>query len=191
MKLWDIVRKVGGTALQIALPSAGSIIVDAVNELLPKGKKLPEGATGDDINKAIDGLPPEQRASVMEKEFDVDIIQIQESNSTLRTMLESEAASPQSTRPKIAMGAFRVVSFISIAVVALWFYAVVKGDKELVKSVVDGWPLVGVLTVPFVGWLNHYFGILKTEQKNKLNAAAGNPVVSGVTGVLSKIINRK
>ena len=51
MKLWDIVKTVGSAALQVALPGTGSLIVGAVNELLPDDKKLPAGATGDDVNK--------------------------------------------------------------------------------------------------------------------------------------------
>lgn len=191
MKLWDIVKTVGSAALQVALPGTGSLIVGAVNELLPDDKKLPAGATGDDLNSAIASLPPEQQASVMEKEFDVSITQIKESNSTLRTMLESDAANPHSTRPRIALGAFRVVSFISILIVSMWAWAVIKGDEKLVKAVVDGWPLAFAIIGPFVGWLNNYFGTLKQEHKNKLDAANGSSTPAGIAGILSNIIKRR
>ena len=191
MKLWDIIKTVGSAALQVALPGTGSLIVGAVNELLPDDKKLPAGATGDDLNNAIASLPPEQQASVMEKEFDVEITQIKESNATLRTMLESDAKNPHSTRPKIALEAFYVVAFISILVVSMWAYAILKQDEKLVKVIVDGWPWVLAVIGPFVGWLNNYFGTLKQEHKNKLDAANGSSTPAGIAGILSSIIKRR
>jgi hypothetical protein len=46
MKLWDIVKTVGSAAIQAALPGTGSLIVGAVNELLPEGKKTPSRGDG-------------------------------------------------------------------------------------------------------------------------------------------------
>ena len=191
MKLWDIAKNLGSAALQVALPGAASAIIAGVNVFLSDDEQLPVTATGHDVTNAIAKLPPEQQASVMEKEFDVDITQIREAKSTLRTMLESEVKSPQSTRPKIALGAFRLVSFITILIVSMWSYAILKGDKELVKAIVDGWPLVAVLIGPFVGWLNNYFGVLKQEHKNRLDAANGSSTPAGIAGILSTLIKRR
>ena len=112
MKLWDVIRSVGSAALQVALPGTGSLIVGAVNELLPNDKKLTANATGDDISSAISSLPPAQQATILSKEFDVSITQIKESNSTVRAMLESDANNPHTTRPYIAKGAFHIIAFV-------------------------------------------------------------------------------
>lgn len=191
MKLWDIAKTLGSVALQVALPGVGSRIVGEVNKLLPADKKLPAGATGNDINNAVANLPPEQQASVMEKEFDVDIERLKQAGESNRAMLAAEANSTHTTRPRIALGAFRVVSFISLLIVSMWSYAILDGDKELLKAIVDGWPWVAVLIGPFVGWLNSYFGILKQEHKNKLDAANGGSTPSGIAGILGSLINRK
>ncbi len=191
MKLWDIVKTVGSAALQVALPGTGSLIVGAVNELLPDDKKLPAGATGDDVNNAIAKLPPEQQASVMEKEFDVSITQIKESNSTVRTMLESDAKNPHSTRPYIAKGSFHVVAFVVIVTISVWAYGVLVSDDSLVKTVMGGWQFVLAVIGPLVTLLWAYFGVLKQEHKNKLDAANGSSTPAGIAGILSSIIKRR
>ena len=191
MKIWDIAKNLGSAALQVALPGTASAIIAGVNVFLSDDEQLPVTATGHDVTNAIAKLPPEQQASIMEKEYDVEITQIKEANSTLRVMLESDAKNPQSTRPRIAMGAFRVVSFISILVVSMWSYAIVDGDHKLLKTIVDGWPFVGIVIGPFVGWLNHYFGVLKQEHKNRLDAANGSSTPDGIAGILSTLIKRR
>lgn len=190
MKLWDIVKTVGSTALQVALPGTGSLIVGAVNELLPDDKKLPASASGNDISQAIGSLPPGQQASVMEKEFDVDITQIKESNSTVRTMLESDAKNPHSTRPYIAKGSFHVVAFAVIVAISVWAYGVFTDNSELVKSVMDGWQFVLAVIGPLVTLLWAYFGVLKQEHKNRLDAASGSSTPSGLAGIISSIMRR-
>ncbi len=191
MKLWDIVKTVGSAALQVALPGTGSLIVGAVNELLPEDKKLLAGATGDDVNNAIASLPPEQQASVMEKEFDVSITQIKESNSTVRVMLESDAKNPHSTRPYIAKGSFHVVAFVVIVTISVWAYGVFIRDDDLVKTVMGGWQFVLAVIGPLVTLLWAYFGVLKQEHKNKLDAANGSSTPAGIAGILSSIIKRR
>jgi len=169
MDIWDIAKTVGASALNLAIPGAGSAILSAVNEFLPDDKKLPE----------------------VEKQFDVDITQIKESNSTLRAMLESDAKNPHSTRPKIAYQAFQVVAGISLMIVSGWLYAIVTGNDVMVKAIVDGWVWVAAILLPFVSWLNSYFGILKSEHKHRLDAASGIvPSPTGIAGVLSAVLKR-
>lgn len=190
MKLWDILKTVGSAAITTMVPGGG-LLLGVVNEFLPKDKQLPTTATGEEVNSAVASLPADQRAAIMDKEFDVEITHVKESNKTLRTMLETEAKSPHTTRPMIALGAFRVVSFVTILVVSMWAFAIVKQDNKLVTSIVSGWPWVLVVIGPFVGWLNSYFGVLKQEQKNKLDAANGSSTPSGIAGIVSALINRK
>lgn len=190
MKLWDIVRNVGGGIIKNVVPGGG-LIVDVVNEFLPKDKQLGADATGADVDKAVANLTPEARASLMEKEFDVDITQIQESNSTLRTMLESDAKSPHSTRPYIAKHSFHVVAFAVIVTISLWSYGIVKADTTMVKTITEGWPFLLSAIAPLAVLLRSYFGVLKQEHRDRLNAADTKPAqASGLVGLISSMVKK-
>lgn len=190
MKLWDVVKSVGSAVVREVVPGGG-ILVDAVNEFLPDDKKLPGNATGKDIDAAVSSLPPDQRARVMEKEFDVDLAQIRQSNETVRAMLEADAKSPHTTRPYIAKGAFHVIAFAVVVTVSAWFYGVVTSDDTMIEAVTNGWPFVLAVIGPFVVLLHAYFGVLRSEQKNRLDAANGSSTPPGLAGILSGIIKRK
>lgn len=190
MKLWDIVRSVGSGIIRNVVPGGG-MIIDVVNELLPDDKKLAKDATGADIDTAVASLPPAEKARIMEKEFDVEITQIKESNETVRAMLESDAKTPHTTRPYIAKGSFLVVAFASIMTISIWAYGVIIQDKEIVKAIMEGWQFVLAVIGPLVTLLWAYFGVLKTEHKNKLNAASGLTEPSGLGGLISKLMDKK
>ena len=190
MKLWDIVKTVGSGIVREVVPGGG-LIVDAVNAILPEGEKLPVNATGSDINNAVSKLPPEQQASVMEKEFDVDITRIKESNATVRAMLEADTKTPHTTRPYIAKGSFHVVAFAIIVAISVWAYGVFTSNDELVKTVMDGWQFILAVIGPLVTLLWAYFGILKQEHKNRLDAANNTSTPSGIAGILSNVLRRR
>lgn len=190
MKLWDVVKSVGSAVVREVVPGGG-ILVDAVNEFLPDDKKLPRDATGRDIDDAVQSLPADQRARVMEKEFDVDMTRIRQTNETVRAMLEADTKNPQTTRPYIARGAFHVIAFAVIAVVSTWAYGVIAGKETMVEAVTQGWPFILSVVGPFVVLLHAYFGVIKTEHKNRLDAAGGKSTPSGIAGILSGIIRKK
>ena len=181
MKLSDIAKRVGAGLVRDLVPG-GSLLLDAVNAMLPADKKLGPNATGGDLQN----LPPE----VLAKKFDVEIESIKQAGETVRAMLEAEARSTHTTRPRIAMRAFYLVSVISLIIVFAWAWAVVTGDTEVVGLVVDGWPFVLAILAPFVGWLNHYFGVLRSEHANRLDAVAGSKRASFVAGVVDAIRGR-
>lgn len=184
MKLLDIIGKVGGAVVKTMVPGGG-LIIDVVNEFLPDDKKLPADATGSDMQAAVDKLPPDQRAQLMGREFDVQI----EEHHTLQAMLQAEQGSTQTTRPRIALGSFQLVAFVTVVVVSLWAYAVAIENEKLVAAVVDGWPFVAAVIAPFVTLLWAYFGVLKNEQRNRLNAANGS-TAGPLGGIISKLIKR-
>lgn len=188
MKLWDIIKSVGGAAIQVALPGTGSLIVEGINALLPDDKKLPVDATGEQVGDAVSKLTPEQQVQVLNKEYDVKKEQIVQSYSTLKTMLEVNATSIHTTRPKIAYQAWLVVGFVTLLFGTGWFVAVVTGDAEMIKSIKDSYLFVGFLLAPLIVWLNAYFGILRGESVDKMNAAQGfkNNPVGGLIGKLFK-----
>lgn len=181
MNITSIISKVGSAVVRSVVPGGG-IIIDLINELLPDDAKLPAEATGSDLKSAVNSLPPEQRAQIMRREFDVQM----EGHHTVQAMLQAEQASQHTTRPRIALGAFQLVAFVAIVVVALWAYAVAVENGPLVAVIVDGWPFVAAVIGPFVGLLWAYFGILKNEQGNRLNAVNG--ISAG--GLISQLFKR-
>lgn len=190
MKLWDIVKTVGGAVVRNAVPGGG-LLVDVVNEFLPEDKKLPAEATGTDIANVVDQLPPDKRAELLGREFDVDITQIQESNATVRAMLEADTKNPHTTRPYIAKGAFHVVAFAVVIAISVWAYGVFMKDEALVTAVMDGWQFVLAVIGPLVTLLWAYFGVLKQEQKNRLDAAGNRSASSGFSGLINALVKRK
>jgi len=189
MKFWDIVRKVGSTALQIALPGTGSLIVGAINELLPDDKQLPETATGADAEAALSHIPADQRAALMDRKFDVTLEQLRQVGESNRAMLAAEGVSEHTTRPRIALGSFQVVAYAEIVAISIWAYAVITSENPL-KSVTDGWAFIVAVTLPLVGLLNAYFGILKTEQRDRLDTSRGVPTQPGLMGIVAGLLKR-
>ncbi|WP_119396539.1 hypothetical protein [Salinibius halmophilus] len=190
MKLWDIIKKVGTTALNAALPGTGPLIIDSVNEFLPAEKKLPVHATGDAVSAALTNLSPDQQAVIMGKEFDVEILQINESHSTVKKMLESDANDPHSTRPYIAKGAFLVVAFTVLVTISVWAFGVLTSDDDMVREVMSGWQFVLAVIGPLVTLLWAYFGVLKQEHKNRLDAANGATTPAGLAGVVASLVKK-
>lgn len=189
-KVWNILKSVGAAVITTVAPVGGSLIVSAINELLPSDKQLPENATGAQASSAIASLPPEQQAMIMSKEFDVQIETIRETGSALREMLSSDRGNPHSTRPMIAWWSFVVVAISALAVIAVWGFAVISGKQEMVKAVMNGWPFITAILAPLVALLYAYFGILKTEQKNRLDAVNGNEQPTGLSGFINTLIKR-
>ena len=190
MKLFDIIKKVGGGIISTVVPGGGAIL-GVVNALLPFDKQLPNNSTGADVSVAMAGLTSSDRLKLEAKEFDVDITQIKESHSTVRAMLEADNLNPHSTRPRIALGAFYVIAFAVVVAVGAWAFGVVTGDATMVEAVMGGWQFILAMIGPLVTLLWAYFGVLKTEHKNKLDAANGSSTPTGITGLISSLISKR
>jgi len=188
MDIWDIVKKVGAGVISDLVPG-GRQVVGIVNELLDEGKKLPLTATGSQVEEAIRGMTPTQKALLMEKQFDVEVIDLKESNSTLRAMLASDAANPHTTRPRVVLGMFRVVAFSVTTTTSLWAYAVATDNDVMVAAVTNGWPFMLSIIGPFLVVINAYFGILRAEHQTRIYAASGTAPQS-LVGLLSSFIKK-
>ena len=184
--LWDIVKTIGAGVISATVPG-GALIVGAINEMLPDDKKLPPNATGHDVEKVVDTLSPAQKVEIWTKEFEVELTEIRESHSTVRAMLESDAANQHSTRPYIARGAFHVIALSIIICVSLWSYAVAIGATTMIKLIMEGWPFILSVTGPFIALLWAYFGILRKEQAQRFNSLSGKPP-GGVADLIKKFI---
>lgn len=188
MKLVDILKTVGSAVISTAVPG-GPLLIAGVNAMLPDDKQLPSTVTGEQAMGVVDSLSPDQKALVLNKEFEVELTQIKESNATLRAMLQADAASTQTTRPKMALGSFYIVAAVTLSIAAGWLYAVYLSDDPL-GGIVDGWPFVLALVAPFTTLMHAYFGVLKQEHKNRLDAGTGNSTPTGLAGIISALTKR-
>lgn len=184
MKLFDIIKKVGGGIIREAVPG-GDAIISVINGFLPEDKKLGENATGSQIEEMLDKLPPTQQVALYSKQFDVQIEQIKEEHASIRAMLQAEAHSKHTTRPYIAKGSFYVYSICTLIIVATIGYAVYQTEDPLLALNNSSMLLLSVMG-PYPVILYAYFGMLKKEHENRLNAANGKQ--AGI-GALSGIFN--
>ena len=188
MKLKDILKKVGENVVREVVPGGG-LLIDALNAFKPGIIELDKNATGEDITSAIENsFAPDVKKLIYEKEFDVRIETIQQEHSSIRAMLESEEKSRHTTRPFIAKGSFWAYTIL-VSVVTLYLgFAVVEEDAPLSK-LNDSWLILLSLYAPYMTVIYAYFGILKSEHQNRLNAANGKLAVNGLN-ILQRLFNR-
>lgn len=185
MKLLDILKQVGKGVIKSVIPGSG--ILFAVNDAIKgNGPRLPDDATGDDVSRAISSLSLDDRASLLNHEFDVKL----EEHKTLQTMLSADAIMPHTTRPYIAKQAFHVIAFSIVVIVFMWAVGVATSDETMILAVMDGWPFVLAITAPLVVILQAYFGVLKTEEKNRLDASNGVSHAEGLGAFIGNIFKR-
>lgn len=185
MKLFDIIKKVGGSVISSVIPGGG-LLIDAVNAILPGDKQLPSNATGHEMNAAVETLSSADQSLILTKEFDVEI----KAHDTLQVMLESDASNPQSTRPHIALGSFYILAIVTLIMVGIFGYGVYSKDKDIINAITEGWPLIVAITGTFTSILLSYFGNLVREQKNKMDAANGSTTPNGLAGLASMIFKK-
>lgn len=183
MKLLNILKEVGGGILKSVIPGSG--IIGAVNNIL-KGKPLSNDATGDDVSRAIAQLPDGDRIKLLDREFDVKI----EKLKTIQAMLSADAITPHSTRPYIAKHSFHIIAIVTLIISIMWAYGVGTGDEIMIKAIMEGWPFILSITAPLVVLLQAYFGVLKSEQKNKLDASNGVSHAEGLGAFIGNIFKR-
>lgn len=189
MKLFDIIKKVGGSAISTFMPGGGAVL-GIVNALLPGDQQLPSNATGHDIGVAVESLSGTEKTAIMMKEFDVEITEIKEGNETLREMIKSDAENPHSTRPYIAMHSFHVLAISTISTLCIWSYGVFTENVAVINAVTEAWPLIATITGTFTSILLSYFGNLVREQKNKMDATNGSTTPNGLAGIASMIFKK-
>ena len=182
MNLGDILKKAGSAVISSVVPGGG-LIIDLVNGFLDDDDKLPNTATGDQIKNAVDKLPPESRAVLMNKQLDVEI---NESNNwaAVQGHLAQADASGNTTRPKIAlMFAWQIIITCNALLFAV-VYSSVSKDSTVIDSITDSWQMVSALVVPMIAVIYQYFGKRTQEKKDRLHAATGQPPIQGVISTL-------
>ena len=174
MKLGDILKKVGSTIIRNVVPGGG-LIVDVVNSFLPKEKKLPEDATGEQIHQAVKTLPPDQQAQIYMKEIDVELAEISAWTQVQSSLAEADKAGA-STRPRIALMMAYIVGFVVLSFSSMWIVAIFRDQVEMIKRLADSWPLMLTIIATPTALLRAYFGMRSKEKKERYSAAVGQAI---------------
>lgn len=126
-------------------------------------------ATPEKVSEAIKNDP-----NAILKLAEIERDKFTSSNVTVQQMLISEANATQTTRPYIAKQAFHVLAFVVICVTFIFCYAVWQGETEMLKALISGEWFILAMVAPLVTMLLAYFGVVRSENQNKVNAATGN-----------------
>ncbi len=185
MNLGDILKTVGSGLIKTLVPGGG-LLIDAVNGFLPDDKKLPNDATGQDAQNAINTLTPEQKASVLNKEYDVEIEEIRGFTDRFKAMAEVDA-SGNTTRPQIAKMMAQVVCFTIIVIVSMYAFAITSHDAEMIRAINEGWPMLTAIIATPTALLRAYFAMRTKEKQHKYEAATG---VKPQANLISALIGR-
>ncbi len=170
-------------AVASALIPGGPVILAAVNAILPDDKKLPETATGNDIADAVNALPPEQRASLMSKEIDLQIAQEEGWTARYKAMTEGDG---QSTRPRIALMMAQVTCFVILLFAAAIAVQILTEGLDSLAESAGAWTVFATLLGIPSGVLAKYFGELRKEQQSRLGSAPGG-LLGNLAGILGKV----
>ncbi|NQY62646.1 MAG: hypothetical protein HRT38_02795 [Alteromonadaceae bacterium] len=183
MNLLKILSKVGGAILTDLIPG-GKEIVNVVNGFLPDEKKLPTTATGSDIQTVISTLPPNQKSTLLEKQFDVELAEI-EAHTNVTIALGDVDKTGSSTRPFVALLMAWVVAFAIVVLISMLAFAIKQSDSETIKAVGDSWPLVTAMLAIPSALLRAYFGMRTKEKQQKYQAVSNQQTpASGLTSLL-------
>jgi len=188
MKLSNILKKVGKSVLTSVIPG-GELVLNIVNEFLPAKKKLDKTATGADIEKVIDSLPPDQKNKLLEKELDVKITEIQEWTKVVDTLANADAAG-SSTRPIIAKWMAQAVCFAVIVFVSVWAVSILRDQVDTIKQLQDSWPLMLTVLATPTALLRAYFGMRTKEKKVRYESVSGqqgkNDLITNIMSIFKK-----
>ena len=191
MKLLHILKTIGKGVIREAIPG-GNLLVELIDQSLPeKHRGLSKDLTGDQAIQEIEVLLPSQdRAKLLNRELDVEAVKIQESYSTVRAMLEADVKNPQSTRPAIAKGCFHILAICNMLFFISWLAAVFLNYVQIAETLTNGSSVLLTVNGPLVICLMAYFGILRTEHKNRLDAANGVSLPTGLGAIINSLLKR-
>ena len=186
--IWKNVIAPVGSVVGDFVPYVGPA-VKAINSFMPDDKKLPENASKDDIMAAVDSLPPEQKAALMEKQVELEIVKEKEWSKVVDSLARADSTG-NSTRPWIAKLMASVVAFAIVIFIIMWAVAVGFNKTEMIKAVNDGWPVVVALLGTPTYLLKAYFGMRTDEKKARYAQSVGQPHVSGIAGIISGLLKK-
>jgi len=185
MNFGKALKSIAGPLLGVAstLIPGGPAILGAINAFMPEDKKLPATATGAQMHQAVNDLTPESRASLMEKELEVEIQEIKSWEGIQASLAQADAAGA-STRPRIAVMMAQVVVFTVLAFVSVWVVAIYQEDIKTLDLINSSWgTILAVIATP-TALLRSYFGMRTKEKQSRYAAASGNETTGALAGII-------
>jgi hypothetical protein len=159
-KTFGAVLKALGPGLASLVPG-GPIVMAGLNLLLPEDNQLSDEATGIQVQKAFQSLPPEIQANLETSKIELE--KTKEEEFSKRYIAQAKADG-QSTRPYVAKLFAQVSALIAVGFIViiglLFFHKGVEGIREAVNV----WPVVLALLSPFMAVIRLSFGDLVKEQ---------------------------
>ena len=182
MKISEIIK----AAATIGAPffPALAAAIPVVNALLPDDKKLPDTATGSDVEVAIKGLPADRQVELLNSDIDLEKTKVIENTKVTQALAEVDKAGA-STRPAIAKSFSRTVCFVVNLIVSMWAYSVMKGDQQMLSTINNSWQMILATITPLLLVIKAYFA-MRTDEKNTRQHTA-NGLASPLKGVASLI----
>lgn len=186
--IWSKVIEPAGSLIGDFVPYVGPA-VKAINSFMPNDKKLPTNATKDEIMAAVESLPPEHKAALMEKKVELEIIKEKEWSKVVDSLAKADATG-NTTRPLIATMMAWATCFAIVVFVSLWGVAVWGEKDDTLKAISDGWPMIVAILATPTALLRAYFGMRTEEKKARYAQSAGQPHVSGIIGSISSLFKK-
>lgn len=175
-----IARVAGAVAKDVPLLGTAIGIVNAFRD--PDDRLNAATATGADVQRAIDELPPEARADALLR---LEVL-AQENTNNLRAMVSVESAG-SNTRPWIAQAMAVVVCFHTLAVDVVLFMAVAKSDDPL-QTLTNAWPILLANVAAPVAIVNAFFGLRSRDKHARYAASQGQDIASVTGGIVQTFI---
>ncbi|MPW31924.1 hypothetical protein F9L16_23505 [Agarivorans sp. B2Z047] len=171
MKVLDVLTKVGAGILSSNPIGAAALTV--VNAFLPKDKKLPENATGEQAQRAIDSMPPELQSQISLAEINLQVEEERGRTERYKAMCESDG---QETRAKIVNKAMNALIAMAAAfVLSLGFITYKHGPAAILEYGIELGALFITLTGTFAYVVRAYFGDLKRETMSRHSTIDDKP----------------
>lgn len=185
MKILDILKTVG--AGLISTHPAGAAALTLVNQFLPEDKKLPETATGEQVQNEIDQLPPEVKHTVMLANIDLEKVKEEGYTKRYEAMCKADG---QQTRAAIVKQAMNFLCWITLLFMCAIAYVYVTEGAEAAFSEHMVWLFLAV-TGTYAYVVRAYFGDLKSETQSRHTIMDSKPrTAAGITSILQSIKGR-
>jgi len=160
-----------------AVGALGSLIAGALG-VEPDPRSVAKAINADPTaaRAGLDKLQLEQAHEVDKLLLRIDELVVREQGETMRTALISNASEKHTTRPKIALGFSIIIGFTSVVIMLMWGYAVLSANVAMVAQIQEGWPFIAAVIGTPTAVVTAYFGVLRRENQQRLQAATGQLV---------------
>ena len=180
MDILNVLKEVG-VGIISATP-LGQAALPIINAFLPKDKQLGASATGDDAQKAIDGLPPEAKQQLLLAKINLKVEEVRGQTSRYEAMCKADGQETRAKQVNKAMNCLIILSLIFVAAVA-YVYST-KGAEAAFSYEMAA--VFATVSGTFAYVVRAYFGDLKTETQSRHSVESGvSPKAGGIAGIIN------